>query len=93
MCIEATLMGTLLSVLLFVIPVNYWQSEKQLVEDSNPVIMVDYAVGSSATAIIPLALPAEMIQVGPCYRVRENEVREDEGNVSDGYIRQEPAPT
>ena len=85
--------GTLLSVLLLVLPAVMGQSDQQLVDDSQPAFTVNYAVESTSPLFAQFA-PAEMIQVRLLsFRVRKNEVREDEGNVQDGYILHFPAPT
>lgn len=86
--------GTLCAVLLFVLPANKKQSESQLVSDSQPIVSVDYAVGSKATPNMACATIEEMIQVEPPKpRVRRTRIVEAEGNVQDGYILHFPAPT
>lgn len=88
------LTGTLCAVLILILPAGMKQSESQLVDKSQPIISVDYAVGSTATPNMACAIIEEMVQVEPLMpRVRRTRVLEDEGNVQDGHIVHFPAPT
>ena len=85
--------GTLLTLLLQFPPTSLKLSDKQLVDESQSVIMVDYAVGSISANEASTCL-VTMIQVRPIQlRVRGYEMREEEGNVQDGYVLHFPAPT
>ena len=85
--------GTLLAVLLRFPPTNLKLSDKRLVDESQSVIMVDYAVGSISANEASTCL-VTMIQVRPFQpRARGYEVEEEEGNVRDGYVLHFPAPT
>ena len=88
------LTGTLLAVLLLYSPASFKLSDGQLVDESQSVIMVYYALGSTATPNTAFATTVDMIQVRPFQpRVRGYEIREEEGNVQDGYVLHFPAPT
>lgn len=94
MGIETVLTGTLLVVLLQFPPTGFELSDKQLVDGSQSVIMVDHALGSTATSNTAFATIVDMIQVRPFQpRARGYEVGEKEGNVQDGYVLHFPAPT
>lgn len=86
--------GTFLIVLLQFPPTGFELSDKQLVDGSQSVIMVDHALGSKATPNTAFAIIVDMIQVRPFQpRARGYEVGEKEGNVQDGYVLHFPAPT
>lgn len=95
MGIKVLLMGTLCSGLLQLTPANMWQSDQQLVNDSQPVITtIDFALGSTATPTEGLVATAEMVQVDLNQpRVRVMYVEEEKGNIQDGYTLHLPAPT
>ena len=87
--------GTLLTVLsLFLLPpASLKLSNQQLVDERQPVMTVDYAVGYISPIEATVCL-VTMIQVRPIQlRVRGYEMREEEGNVQDGYVLHFPAPT
>ena len=84
--------GTLLAVLLQILPAGMEQSEQQLVSRRQPAITVDFAVGSIATPTEALAYLSDLIQVRPSYRVRRSYAREEEGNAQDGFILVESPP-
>ena len=86
--------GTLCAILLFILPASMKLSESQLVSKSQPIVSVDYAVGSTATPNMACAIIEDMIQVRPPMpRVRRTRIVEAEGNVQDGHIVHFPAPT
>ena len=80
------LTGTLLSVLLQFPSASMQQSDEQLVGPVQPVITVDYAVGSLEIPNVGLTPSAVLIQVRPdSFRFLEVTSREVEGNVQDGF--------
>jgi hypothetical protein len=92
--LQTALMGTLCSILLQLTPANMEPSEQQLVNESQPVIMVDYATGLSAMPYEALATAFELIQVRPFqHRVRVKYAEEDKGNIQECFVLHEPAPT
>lgn len=94
MGITSLFMGTLCSVLFQLAPADMEQSDKQLVDGSQSVITLELVLGSTAIPNEGLApadvlIPVEVNQ----HRVRAKIEIEDEGNIHDGYVRYEPAPT
>lgn len=88
------LMGTLLTVLFHFPPVDMKQSEQRLDSKVVPVVMVDYAAGSTVMLNPSFATADDQIRVRPASsRVREEIVIEVEGNVQDGFVLHFPAPT
>ena len=64
MGIETVLTGTFLIVLLQFPPTGFELSDKQLVDGSQSVIMVDHALGSKATPNTAFAIIVDMIRSG-----------------------------
>ena len=87
-------MGTLCYILLQLTPADTWQSEKQLGGDSQPVIKLMQYVPFTAMSGNLFALASRSFQdVAYQPRVRVILAEEDEGNIQDGFILHEPAPT
>ena len=86
------LMGALCAIMLQLTPTG--RSELELVHTGGPVIVVDLAGGSKSMPIKGVVAPSEMIQVNPPqFGVGVVVVAKAKGEIRDGYVLHEPAPT